>query len=95
MDAEGRNRRYDQVRRCLAEAERAFARAGAVEDERERQRLIEEAEGWLIRAERRLARLTDRPLALSRPDRLEGERRSFDDLRSAHSSLVWRRQPKA
>ena len=95
MDADDRNRRYDEVRRCLAEADRAFVLAGGVDDEHERLRLIDEAEKWLIRAERRLARLADRPAALAHPHVLEGEGRSFGDVRPAHRSLLWRRTPKA
>lgn len=87
--------RYDEVRRCLAEADRAFARAGATDDEYERLQLIEEAETWLVRAERRLARLTDRPGGVIDPGVVGGEDRSFGDQRSSHRSLVWRRQPKS
>jgi hypothetical protein len=94
MEPEDRNRRYDEVRRCLSEADRAFALAGGVDDEHERLRLIDEAEKWLVRAERRLARLADRPMAVAHPQILQSEERSFRDLRS-HRSLVWRRTPKA
>ncbi|MFC3070903.1 hypothetical protein [Phenylobacterium soli] len=90
-----RDPRFDEVRRCLAEADRAFARAGAVTDEDERTRLIEEAEAWLIRAERRLTRLVDKPMSLAHPDVVSGEHRSFSDTRKSSRSLVWRRQPKA
>jgi hypothetical protein len=94
MESEDRNRRYDEVRRCLTEADRAFALAGAVEDEHERLRLIDEAEKWLLRAERRLARLADRPMAVAHPHILQREDRSFHDAR-AQRTLVWRRTPKA
>lgn len=94
MSSDVRDPRYDEVRRCLAEADRAFSRAGATDDERERLDLIEEAETWLVRAERRLARLTDRPPSTTNPGAIRGEHRSFGDLRPAHRSLVWRRQPK-
>jgi hypothetical protein len=89
------DRRYDEVRRCLSEADQAFARAGATEDEGERQRLIDEAETWLMRAERRLARLTDRPVNFARPHTVAREARSFEDAPPAHSTLIWRRTPKA
>lgn len=95
MAPEDRDRRYDEIRRMLAEADRAFALASAVDDEQERLRLIDEAETWLVRAERRLARLTDRPAAVAHPHLLEGEARSFGDDRPAHRSLLWRRTPKA
>ncbi|MDB5494667.1 MAG: hypothetical protein JWP86_2004 [Phenylobacterium sp.] len=92
METEDRDRRYDDVKRCLAEADRAFARAGAVTDERERVALIDEAEVWLIRAERRLARITDRQVPHTRPQAIASEARSFGD--TPHDSLVWRRTPK-
>lgn len=95
MSSDPADPRYDEVRRCLAEADRAFARAGATDDEAERLDLIDEAESWLVRAERRLARLTDRPAPFADPATIHGEHRSFDDLRPAHRSLVWRRHPKA
>lgn len=95
METKDRNRRYDEVRRCLAEADQAFARAGATDDGPERLQLIEEAEVWLIRAERRLARLADRPPAVAHPQMLEGEHRSFGPGRGASRNLVWRRTPKA
>lgn len=95
MTSRDRDPRYDEVRFCLAEADRAFAGAGATDDERERLRLIEVAETWLVRAERRLARLTDRPATVAGPAALSAEQRSFGDARPAHRSLVWRRQPKA
>ena len=95
MDTKDRDRRYDDVRRCLSEADRAFARAGAVEDERERLHLIEEAEAWLVRAERRLARLTERPISLTRPNVVASESRSFGGGRPEAASMVWRKLPKA
>jgi hypothetical protein len=91
MEPKDRDRRYDEVRRCLAQADAAFARASAVSDERERLRLIDEAEIWLTRAERRLARLVDRPASLVLPHVLQGEDRSFGGGRPSHRSLVWRR----
>jgi hypothetical protein len=94
MESENRDRRFDEIKHCLLEADRAFARAGAVTDERERMRLIDEAETWLIRAERRLARLTDRPFPAPRPQAVPRESRSFGDQREGHASLVWRRTPK-
>jgi len=93
MSEKDRNRRYDEIKRCLAEADSAFARAGAVADDQERLRLIDEAEAWLVRAERRLARLTDRTVPLAGPDVVAGESRSFGDHRPPHRSLVWRRSP--
>jgi hypothetical protein len=95
MEPKQRDRRYDEVRRCLAEADQAFARASAMEDGPERLQLIDEAEIWLIRAERRLARLADRPAAVAHPQLLEGENRSFGPGRAASRRLVWRRTPKA
>ncbi|MDB5475504.1 MAG: hypothetical protein JWP49_1015 [Phenylobacterium sp.] len=95
MPPEEPNRRFDEIKRCLAEADRAFARAGAVTDERERLALIEEAETWLVRAERRLARLTDRQTPPVRPERAPTENRSFGDARPEGRGLVWRRRPHA
>ena len=95
MDPKDRDRRYDEVRRCLSEADRAFARAGAAGDDRERLHLIEEAESWLVRAERRLARLTDRPISLARPGVVASESRSFGGGRPDAASMVWRKLPKA
>jgi hypothetical protein len=83
------------VRRCLAEADAAFARAGAQGDERERIRMIEEAEVWLNRAERRLSRLVDRPPSHQHPQFLQHEDRSFGAQRPPARSLVWRRTPRA
>lgn len=95
METEDRDRRYDEIKRCLVEADRAFARAGAVTDEHERLALIDEAEVWLVRAERRLARITDRQFRLPQPQAVAREARSFGDRRAPHDSLVWRRTPKA
>jgi hypothetical protein len=92
---EDRNRRFEEIKRCLAEADRAFARAGAVTDERERATLIEEAETWLVRAERGLARITDRQAAPSGAQRAPTESRSFGDQRPEGRGLVWRRRPQA
>jgi hypothetical protein len=94
MNNKDRDHRFDEIKRCLANADGAFARAGAVNDENERRRLIEEAESWLLRAERRLAKLTDRPIPLSRPDVVTGEARTFGDGRPSHRNLVWRRAPR-
>lgn len=94
MNKEDRDRRFDEIKRCLAEADSAFARASAVTDADERLRLIDEAESWLVRAERRLAKLTDRPVSLARPDVVASESRSFGDHRPPHRSLVWRRSPR-
>lgn len=93
MREKDHDRRFDEIKRCLAEADRAFARAGAVSDEHERLRLIDEAETWLLRAERRLARITDRPISAFRPDVVPSESRSFGDHRPRHRNLVWRRSP--
>jgi hypothetical protein len=95
MSPEDRSRRFDEVKQCLAEADRAFARAGAVTDEGERAALIETAETWLIRAERRLAQITDRQTPFLRPERSPVESRSFGDDRPAHRGLLWRRRPHA
>ena len=95
MDRKERDKAYDEVRRCLAEADAAFARAGAQHDDHERDRIIEEAEGWLARAERRLARLVDRPASQLHPQVLHHEDRSFESRRPSARSLVWRRTPRA
>jgi hypothetical protein len=95
MDPKDRDKAYEEVRRCLAEADAAFARAGAHHDERERVRMIEEAEVWLSRAERRLARLVDRPPSHAHPQLLQREDRSFESRRPSARSLVWRRTPRA
>jgi hypothetical protein len=95
MSPEDRSRRFDEVKQCLAEADRAFARAGAVTDETERATLIEEAETWLVRAERRLAQITDRQTLPLRPERPHAESRSFGDSRPANRGLLWRRRPHA
>jgi len=94
MGEEDRNRRFDEIKRCLAEADSALARAGAVSDHDERLRLIDEAETWLVRAERRLARLTDRPISLARSDVVARESRSFGDHRAPHRNLIWRRSSR-
>jgi hypothetical protein len=93
MAQDKRNPGFDEIKRCLAEADRAFARIGSVTDERQRLALIEEAETWLVRAERRLARILERQAPLSRPGRPPVERRSFGDR--AEPALVWRRRPHA
>jgi hypothetical protein len=93
MSEKDHDRRFDEIKRCLAKADSAFARAGAVADDQERLRLIDEAEAWLVRAERRLARLTDRAVPAVRPDVISGESRSFGDHRPPHRNLVWRRSP--
>jgi hypothetical protein len=95
MSEKDRDRRFDEIKRCLAEADRAFSRAGAASDEEERLRLMDEAEGWLVRAEARLARIIDRPISTDHPGVVAGEGRSFGDHRPAHRSLVWRRTPRA
>jgi hypothetical protein len=69
------------------------ARAGATTDECERLRLIDEAEGWLVRAERRLARITDRPISRAGPDVVASESRTFGQ--PTDRSLVRRRTPRA
>lgn len=90
-----RDQRYDEIKRCLAEADRAFIRAGAAEDERERIALIDEAETWLMRAERRLARITDRQVPLQPSDAIPRESRSFGGDHSPRFAALWRRIPKA
>jgi hypothetical protein len=95
MEPKDRDRRYDEVRRCLAEADAAFARASVQEDPHERARMIDEAELWLVRAERRLGRLMDRPPPQAQPEVLQREDRSFGPGRAASRSLVWRRMPRA
>jgi hypothetical protein len=95
MSEDDRDPRFDEIKRCLAEADGAFARAASARDEQEHLRLIEEAEAWLIRAERRLARITDRPLSVVRPDVVASESRTFGDHRRTHRNLVWRRTPRA
>ena len=84
--------RYDEIKRCLAQADSAFARAGMVEDEGERLRLIEEAEHWLVRAERRLASLTGGAPGGIRPPSVAPENRSFGAARDPASP---RRMPRA
>jgi len=95
MDRKDRDNAYEEVRRCLAEADAAFARASAQHDDHERVRLIEEAEVWLTRAERRLARVVDRPPSHLQPQTLHHEDRSFESRRPDARSLVWRRTPRA
>lgn len=95
MDRKERDKAYEDVRRCLAEADAAFVRAGAQVDERERVRMIEEAEVWLSRAERRLARIVERPPSHQHPQVLQHEDRSFEARRLPARSLVWRRTPRA
>jgi len=90
-----RDRRYDDIKRCLAEADRAFARAGTVEDEGERRALIDEAESWLVRAERRLARITDRQSLAPPAPAAPRESRSFSQAAGARRAAIWRRLPKA
>ena len=94
MPPNPRNRRFDEIKRCLAEADRAFARAGVAADDRERMMLIEEAETWLVLAERRLAGLTDRH-APSGGLQTPVESRSFGDDRRGDRGVVWRRRPHA
>jgi len=69
--------RFAEIKRCLARADEAFARAGVCEDERERIHLIDEAESWLLRAEQVFARLTDRMTPASPPSAPLEEQRSF------------------
>jgi hypothetical protein len=95
MGQPDRDRRYDEIKRCLAQADAAFARAGLAEDEGERLALIDEAESWLVRAERRLARITDRQ-TLPRPSQAAPrESRSFSDEVGARREMIWRGLPKA
>lgn len=91
MSEDPRDTRYHDVLRFLKEAEQAFARAAAARHDAERAQMVEEAEDWLIRAERRLARLTDRPISLTRPNVVASESRSFTEPRKPTEGLVWRR----
>lgn len=82
--------RFAEIKRCLAKADAVFARAGACEDEQERLRLVDEAETWLVRAERAFARLTDRmTVPTPRAGPIE-ERRSFQSpAAEPDAALVW------
>src|SRR6185503_15968629 len=51
--------RFVDIKHCLAQAEEAFVRAGRCDDPAERARLMDEAEAWLVHAERAFARLND------------------------------------
>ena len=87
--------RFVDIKRCRAQAEEAFTRAGRCDDPAERARLMDEAEAWLVHAERAFARLNDRMTSLepTRPP-LE-EHRSFREAAGvADETLVWRREPK-
>lgn len=95
MPPNDRNRNFDEIKRYLAEADQAFARAGAAADEGERLMLIEEAETWLVLAERRLAGLVDRQASPDHPQQSLIESRSFGGERRADRGLVWRRRPHA
>ena len=91
MPTDPRDPRYRQVTHCLKAAEEAFARAAAAPDDHARAHLIEEAEAWLLKAERRLARLTDRPISLTRPNVVASESRSFNQPGTDEPGMVWRR----
>lgn len=95
MGPEDDDGRYDEIKRCLGKADSAFALAGTVGDDTERLRLIEEAETWLIRAERRLAQITGRPMADPHPQSAPRESRSFRSERSPSNEVIWRRLPRA
>ncbi|HSV02802.1 MAG TPA: hypothetical protein VLI41_06310 [Phenylobacterium sp.] len=85
--------RFVEIKHCLARAEQAFARAGRCEDAVERARLMDEAEVWLVRAERAFARVNDRAIPLESGGRPLHEHRSFQDA-AAEEALVWRREAK-
>lgn len=90
--------RFAEIKRCLALADRSFAQAGRCEDQLERDRLIDEAESWLVAAEVAFARLTDRMGAGPPRRAAPQETRSFEDHRDAVQNLVWRqdhRKPHA
>jgi hypothetical protein len=95
MGPPNRNNGYDEIKRCLAEADRAFVRAGAAEDHGERQVLIDEAESWLVKAERRLARITDRQSLTQAARTVASESRSFSEQLDARRAMIWRGLPKA
>jgi len=95
MGASENDPRYEEIKRCLARADRAFARAGEVDDDRERLRLIEEAESWLVMAERRLARITGRPAGQPPPPKVARETRSFRADPLDRDTTPWRRMPRA
>ena len=95
MGQDDRNRSFAEIKRCLAEADRAFALAGEMSDERERVALIEEAETWLVLAERRLAHITDRHAEHWQSSSPPAEDRSFGPADRPARGLLWRRPPHA
>lgn len=92
--------RFAEIKRCLARADRAFARAGGCEDAQERAALIDEAEAWLVAAERAFGRLTDR-MGMGQPRRPSThEARSFAEppeptAGGREEGFAWRRPPSA
>jgi hypothetical protein len=90
--------RFAEIKRCLALADRAFARARACEDEHERAALIDEAEARLLAAERAFGRLTDR-MGMGQPRRPSlHEARSFAERPGGEPGadepgLLWRPSP--
>jgi uncharacterized membrane protein YccC len=95
MPMPDRDLRYDEIKRCLAQADAAFARAGVTADESERLALIDEAESWLVRAERRLARITDRQIPPRPSHAAPRESRSFSEQVGARREMIWRWLPRA
>lgn len=82
--------RFAEIKRCLARADEAFARAGSCEDLHERLRLMDQAEDWLIRAERAFSRLTDRMTSHEPRRGPPREPRSFQDPAPPEAAVVWR-----
>lgn len=71
--------RFAEIKRCLSRADRAFVQAGRCENVHDRVALIDEAEAWLLAAERAFGRLTDR-MGAGQPRRPSlHEARSFAD----------------
>lgn len=90
--------RFAEIKRCLTLADRAFAEANRCEDQAERNRLVDEAESWLVAAERAFARLTDRMGVGPARQAAMQEARSFRDHGASLENLVWRsehRKPHA
>jgi hypothetical protein len=91
--------RFAEIKRCLALADEAFARARACGDEHERAGLIDEAEAWLVAAENAFGRLTDRR-GLGHAGRVPHEPRSFRDPQpttepsEAEPAVLWPRPPR-
>lgn len=91
--------RFAEIKRCLSLADRAFARAGRCEDAHDRAALIDEAEAWLLAAERAFGRLTDR-MGMGQPRRPSlHEARSFADEHEPgagphEGGVLWRRSSR-